>query len=97
LFAAIAGIMILPAESKEISVEKDTFTNILWSARGLDVLVQIVLIFTGVLCMLGLLSEVRVPVKQRERVNVELLSPSTSNGHHHEPAEDEAPLEEIHA
>ena len=88
--------MILPAESKEISLGKDTFTNILWSARSLDVLVQIVLIFTGVLGMLGLLSEVRVPVKQRERVDVDLLSPSThGNGHH--PVEDEAPLEEIHA
>jgi Tfp pilus assembly protein PilV len=36
----------------------------LWQARGLDVLVQIVLIFAGVLGLLGLLAEAAAPLDQ---------------------------------
>ncbi|GAB4495904.1 MAG: hypothetical protein OHK0052_04620 [Anaerolineales bacterium] len=42
------------------------FTQMLWQGRALDVLVQIVLIFAGVVGMLGLLVDVEEPVKQQE-------------------------------
>lgn len=42
------------------------FTQMLWQGRALDVLVQIVLIFAGVVGMLGLLVDVEEAVKQRE-------------------------------
>ena len=35
----------------------------LWNQRGLDVLVQVVLIFSGVLGFLGLLAEVKPPLE----------------------------------
>ncbi len=51
----LAGIPILPSGNT-------SFTVALWQQRGLDVLIQIVLIFAGVLGALGLLAErVRVP------------------------------------
>lgn len=40
------------------------FSNILWQQRGLDILVQIVLIFAGVLGLLGLLAEAKAPLDQ---------------------------------
>jgi uncharacterized MnhB-related membrane protein len=39
-----------------------TFAAMLWQQRGLDVLVQIVLIFAGVMGLLGLLAEVEAPL-----------------------------------
>ena len=36
--------------------------GVLWHQRGLDVLVQVVLIFSGVLGLLGLLAEVKPPL-----------------------------------
>ncbi|HTX89748.1 MAG TPA: NADH-quinone oxidoreductase subunit J [Anaerolineales bacterium] len=38
------------------------FARILWQDRGLDVLVQVILIFSGVLGFLGLLAEVKGPL-----------------------------------
>ncbi|NIM94418.1 MAG: DUF4040 domain-containing protein [Anaerolineales bacterium] len=40
------------------------FAILLWQQRGLDVLVQIVLIFAGVLGLLGLLAESKAPLEQ---------------------------------
>jgi len=44
------------------SGEETTVVNVMWNQRSLDVLVQIILIFTGVLGMLGLLSEAKAPL-----------------------------------
>ena len=54
---------VLPALAPlQTGATSDTFTEALWQQRGLDVLVQIVLIFAGVLGFLGLLSpELKVP------------------------------------
>ena len=38
------------------------FSDVFWQGRGLDVLVQVVLIFSGVLGFLGLLAEVKAPL-----------------------------------
>ncbi len=73
-----------------------SFSHMLWQARSLDVLVQIALIFAGVLGILGLLAE--APVWARGRAaqfhSLSRLSPSQrssprppgSNGHQETPA-----------
>lgn len=45
-----------------------SFSNMLWQQRGLDVILQIAVIFAGVLGILGLLSEVRTSEAQPEAV-----------------------------
>ncbi len=49
--------LALPLEARTVSGDERAFAEVLWSDRALDVLVQLVLIFTGVLCVLGLLRE----------------------------------------
>jgi uncharacterized MnhB-related membrane protein len=49
--------LIAPVTGIEIPFSRTTYPDKLWEARGIDVLVQIVLIFTGVLGVLGLLAE----------------------------------------
>lgn len=53
VFEAVAA-PVEPAQS---------FAQVLWRQRGLDVLVQIVLIFAGVLGLLGLLAEAEAPLR----------------------------------
>ena len=58
---AALGLFIWPVGQAEILVDEAPFTAVLWQDRGLDVLVQIGLIFAGVMGILGLLSEEQVP------------------------------------
>ena len=55
----LLGWLVLPRFTTVIPVLNTamSFTQMLWEQRGLDVLVQIALIFTGVLGILSLLSE----------------------------------------
>ncbi|MBN1201092.1 MAG: hypothetical protein JXJ20_04475 [Anaerolineae bacterium] len=62
LFLAILGAMVLPMDKLGASAIESSFSDMLWDDRALDVLVQIVIIFAGVLCVLGLLTDVKVPV-----------------------------------
>ena len=50
--------LLSPANPIQAGTEL-ALVDVLWQARGLDVLVQVVLIFSGVLGLLGLLAEVR--------------------------------------
>lgn len=52
-----AQIAFLPTAEAPVQV-------VIWGERGLDVLVQIVLIFSGVLGLLGLLAELKAPLQQ---------------------------------
>jgi NADH:ubiquinone oxidoreductase subunit 6 (subunit J) len=56
----LLGFLILPASESRDSYSDATFTIVFWQARALDVLVQIALIFAGVLGVLGLLAEPKV-------------------------------------
>ncbi len=58
---ATLGWFIRPVEIGATIVDETPFTAVLWQERGLDVLVQIGLIFSGVMGILGLLSERRAP------------------------------------
>ncbi len=58
LAVALLGWMALPGFAAQIPVPLEgTFISTVWSERRLDVLLQIVLIFSGVLGLLGLLAE----------------------------------------
>ncbi len=57
-YAAQAGYT--PAASPEL---ESSLGEVLWQERGLDMLVQIVLIFSGVLGLLGLLAEAKAPLE----------------------------------
>jgi NADH:ubiquinone oxidoreductase subunit 6 (subunit J) len=64
LFVLVLGGLLLAGRLPE-AVPAQTgagFAQTLWQARGLDVLVQVVLIFSGVLGFLGLLAEVKGPL-----------------------------------
>jgi len=58
LFLLLLGGMLLPIDELDTAtITNDTFTGVFWNDRALDVLIQLVLIFTGVLCLLGLLAD----------------------------------------
>jgi hypothetical protein len=52
----------------------------LWDNRALDVLAQIVLIFTGVLAVLGLLSDIKTPIGQQAAPQPQTEPVSSGNG-----------------
>jgi uncharacterized MnhB-related membrane protein len=60
----LLGWSVLPLPASETLAQEPTFTSVLWGERGLDVLVQVVLIFAGVLGLLGLLAETKAPLDQ---------------------------------
>jgi hypothetical protein len=57
--------MIVPSLGAGTALIERSFAVVLWQDRSLDVLVQIVLIFAGVIGILGLLAEARVSVPRR--------------------------------
>lgn len=59
LVSFILGWFSLPLTSGETAVVEAPFAKVLWEQRGLDVLAQIVMIFAGVLGLLGLLAEAK--------------------------------------
>ena len=54
---ALLGWLTVPIQPTDSEIVEAPFAVVLWQERGLDVLVQIGLIFAGVLGILGLLSE----------------------------------------
>ena len=63
-FMTISSLITLPATTEP------SFSDVLWQQRGLDMLVQSGLLFAAVVGMLGLLSEAKVPVKEKQSVKV---------------------------
>lgn len=57
LVAVFLGWMVFPAVQQTIDGGSVNLVNVLWQNRVLDVWIQIVLIFSGVMGVLGLLSE----------------------------------------
>jgi uncharacterized MnhB-related membrane protein len=56
--------LVMPAPELVAAGEEPPLADIMWQQRGLDMLVQVVLIFSGVLGLLGLLAEERAPLEQ---------------------------------
>jgi uncharacterized MnhB-related membrane protein len=67
--AVLLALPILPIEPLEAAASEVPFSTMLWEERGLDVLVQVGLIFTGVLGILGLLTEPAVERKRETAVD----------------------------
>ena len=65
LLVGLLGWYLLPASSQvaEAGPVPGSLSVILWQSRGLDILVQVVLIFSGVLGLLGLLAETKAPLE----------------------------------
>ena len=63
-FAILLGVFIFPSSSIKPLSPEPPLTTVLWNDRGLDILTQIVLIFAGVLGLLGLLAEAKPPLEQ---------------------------------
>ncbi len=59
----LAGFALPFATAIQPSTEPET-TSVFWQQRGLDVIVQVVLIFCGVLGLLGVLAEEKAPLDQ---------------------------------
>ena len=55
------GWFIFPLPAQGTSLLQIPFGRMLWERRGLDVIAQIVLIFSGVMGLIGLLSETKAP------------------------------------
>jgi len=58
---ALLAWMIIPWPGAPPSASERSFVAVLWEQRGLDVLVQVVLIFTGVLGVLRILADHHLP------------------------------------
>lgn len=64
----------LPAANGQLPAAND-FTTTLWQERGLDMLVQVGLIFAGVMGVLGLLAEQKQPVVTAKEVETSGRAP----------------------
>ncbi len=62
LLVLLLGWMALPLAPAVTGVQAP-FGSVLWEQRGLDVLIQVALIFAGVMGLIGLLSEKKAPVE----------------------------------
>jgi uncharacterized MnhB-related membrane protein len=68
LLLLLLGWFILPLVAAPAPASEPSLASLLWEGRTLDVWVQVVLIFTGVLGILGLLTEtVAVEVSERKK------------------------------
>jgi NADH:ubiquinone oxidoreductase subunit 6 (subunit J) len=65
LFILLLGWFIMPpvlVASPVSAITNPPLAEVLWQERGLDLIVQVVLIFSGVLGLLGLLAEANAPL-----------------------------------
>lgn len=60
---AMLALFLLPTISPTAQAVEPELADVIWEQRAMDVLVQIVLIFSGVLGLLGLLAEAKAPLK----------------------------------
>lgn len=63
LAIALLGWITLPVNSIRSPITEPPLGTMLWQVRSLDIFVQIVLIFAGVLGLLGLLAEAKAPLE----------------------------------
>jgi uncharacterized MnhB-related membrane protein len=63
----LLGWMVVPGFFTSPETTELSSTDILWQVRGLDLIVQVTLIFAGVLSVLGLLSDKILPSKAEQK------------------------------
>lgn len=81
VFCTLLAWQVLPLEARPTMAGEAPFQQVLWSDRALDVLVQLVLIFTGVLCVLGLLKETTAAATGDAVKELQAAVTGPSNGH----------------
>ncbi len=75
---ALLGWLTLAGQGRPAAAQQPSFAITLWQVRGLDVLVQVALIFSGVLGVLALLAEAPAPAEQRAGAEAKAERPSIS-------------------
>lgn len=60
----VMGSVLLTGNGSEAVVSEEALPIVIWQQRDLDVLVQIILIFSGILGLLGLLAEAKAPLQK---------------------------------
>lgn len=96
--ALLLGWLIFPLANSQNPPSQESFASVLWGQRGLDVLAQVVLIFSGVIGLLGLLSEREVWTSAQETRPTGMLATGDASIQldEEEPVlQDEQPLEEV--
>ncbi len=64
LFVILLGWFVWPGSiAQTAAAAEPSLSDVIWQARGLDLMVQVVLIFSGVLGLLGLLAEAKAPLE----------------------------------
>ena len=63
LMMVLFGWFTIPGTVTSVPTTEAPFITVFWRERGLDMLVQVTLIFAGVLGLIGLLAEVKSPLK----------------------------------
>jgi uncharacterized MnhB-related membrane protein len=86
--ALLLGWLVLPLRNPGPPAAEASFSAMLWDQRGADVLVQVVLIFSGVLGVLGLLNDAAVSAKQQKPIVAE-STPTPAESKHPELALEE--------
>ena len=82
LSAFFVAIMVFPLVEPPLDVTSFSLTVVLWQQRVLDVWIQIALIFSGVLGVLGLLSEREAtPISHTERFADQIVGTSQEEVH----------------
>lgn len=80
---------VLPIKTSIPSVSETSLAAVIWQDRSLDLLVQVVLIYSGVLGLVGILAEAKAPLQQsmvaeiaagRERALQEMEIKAVSQG-----------------
>ena len=80
---------VLPIKTSTPSVSETSLAAVIWQDRSLDLLVQVVLIYSGVLGLVGILAEAKAPLQQsmvaevaagRERALQEMEIKAVSQG-----------------
>jgi uncharacterized MnhB-related membrane protein len=59
--SVLLAALVLPLTGTPVPFVQASFASVLWEQRALDVLLQIILIFAGVIGVLGLLSDRNIP------------------------------------
>jgi uncharacterized MnhB-related membrane protein len=81
--AALLAWMCLPAVGVSLPGSNELFATVLWQQRGLDVLMQVVLVFAGVMGILGLLSESKDTHKARPVSHDQVAGKDDAHGEVH--------------
>lgn len=62
LMVGLLGLFTIPGSVATSFTDEPPFATVFWQERGLDILVQVSLIFAGVLGLIGLLAETKAPL-----------------------------------